>query len=190
MVVAEKALEGRQADALLHGGDSEGVAEDVGTGGAGQAGALGHPLHEALDRPRGHLEAVVEREIGLEEDSDAGGQGNHPRLTLGAVGTALAVKEAEAGGLPVEVLGGEAGELGDPEAGVEEGEDHELLVGRRAGVGEAGGLVGREGLAFVLVPRREGHGLGGAPVVANVIEELGVALVLGEPGGILGGLFV
>jgi hypothetical protein len=56
--------------------------------------------------------------------------------------------------LPEDVLGGQAAQLADAETGVEQGPDDEPLGGRLAGVGEAVGLLGGEGLANVLVGDR------------------------------------
>ena len=84
-------------------------------------------------------------------------QGPHPAghrhdadLGLLAVGAALAL-DPELALLPEDILGGQVAQLADAEAGVEEGPDDELLGGRLAGVGQAVGLLGGEGLADVLV---------------------------------------
>jgi hypothetical protein len=56
--------------------------------------------------------------------------------------------------LPEDVLGGQAAQLADAETGVEQDPSDETLGGRLAGVGEAVGLLGGEGLANVLVEDR------------------------------------
>src|SRR4051794_23390778 len=65
-------------------------------------------------------------------------------------GAALAL-EPELALLPQDVLGGEGAELGDAQAGVEQGPDDEAFGGGLARVGEPVGLVGGERLAGVLV---------------------------------------
>jgi hypothetical protein len=57
--------------------------------------------------------------------------------------------------LPVDVPSGEAGQLGHPQAGVEQGPDDKAFVVRGAGVGEDGSLVLGERFALVLIGHAE-----------------------------------
>jgi hypothetical protein len=102
-------------------------------------------------RPDG--EVLADGEVVLQQRPNPAGHGHVADLGLLAVGAALAA-DPELALLPEDVLGGQVAQLADAEAGVEQGPDDELLGGRLAGVGEAVGLLGGEGLADVLV----GHG--------------------------------
>jgi hypothetical protein len=86
----------------------------------------------------------------FQQGPHAAGHGHDADLGLLAIGAALA-PDPELALLPGDVLGCQGAQLDDAEAGVEQGPDDELLGGRLAGVGEAVGLLGGEGLAYVLV---------------------------------------
>ena len=94
--------------------------------------------------------SLLQGEVVLQQGPHPAGHRHDADLGLLAVGAALA-PDPELALLPEDVLGGQVAQLADAEAGVEQGPDDELLGGRLAGVGEAVGLLGGEGLADVLV---------------------------------------
>ena len=61
------------------------------------------------------------------------------------------VRDAEGALLPLDVVPGQGAELRDPEYRIQQGPDDQLLLEAPAGVGEAIGLFGPEGLADELV---------------------------------------
>src|SRR5574341_1606869 len=97
--------------------------------GAGDMRAIGNALEDALNGTRRHANGVMDCKVSIYERAHTVGKGNDAALCLRAIGPALAV-DHEAMVLPVDVFSGESGELGNPQAGVEERPDNQaLLVG-------------------------------------------------------------
>lgn len=71
MVVAEDFLEGRKRDTLADRVYRECLPQDMWRGLAGDAGALGDAADNAVERPDGDTERVVDREMALKEGTRA-----------------------------------------------------------------------------------------------------------------------
>ena len=121
--------------------------------GAGNAGAVRHVLDEELEAAHAQAQRVMQRKVPLDERLEAVGERKNAALGLAPIGPALAV-DGEPMPLPVDVVLREASQLGDPQAGIKERPDHELLQVGGAGVGQAVGFVRGQGFTLVLV----GHG--------------------------------
>ena len=111
---------------------------------------LGFLLDQVLGPPLLDGELLLEGEVVLQQGPYPAGHRHDAELGPLAVGAALA-PDAELPLLPEDVLGGEIAQLAHEESGVEQGPDDELLGRRLAGIGQAVGLLGGEGLADVLV---------------------------------------
>jgi hypothetical protein len=149
-IVAQEALQGRQRDAFLDRRDREGVAQHVGGHRPRDTGAIGDTLHEELHRPGRQANGILECKMVGNEGLQAGGERDDAPLRTAAVGTAFAV-DRQPLPLPVDLRRGEARQLRDPQAGIQEGLDDELLPHRLAGLRQAGRFLGPQGLALELV---------------------------------------
>lgn len=160
VVVAQDPLESGEADALPDRVDRERMPKDMGRRHARDATAVRDALHDPVDRAAGEADGFMDREVVLEEGTDAAG--NRDDATLRRLPERAALSEdrhAERAGLPLDLLTRQRRELGDPEPCVDERPDNEFLFETLAGVHEAGRFLDGEWFAAVLV----GHGrLGGA----------------------------
>ena len=111
---------------------------------------IGNALHHPLYCSLGHTDRVMRGKVVLKKCLDPRGHGNDPTLRAFPVGTPFSVNRYPVS-LPVDVITVELRELSDPEPGVEKRPDNQALLEGLAGVGEAGGFLLDEGLAFVLV---------------------------------------
>ena len=134
-----KHLEVTGAQALFDAGGGEGVAQDVGGDLLGDAGAVGDAADDLLDAAGGVVEGVIKGKIIGQESKGAFRKRHDAALCLFAEGAAFAVDQ-EAAVLPEDVLLGEAGELRDAQAGIEQGGYDDFLDAGAAGVGEAVGV--------------------------------------------------
>jgi hypothetical protein len=93
------------------------------------AGFVRKALENALNGAGCHANCVMDRKVAVNERAYPVSEGNDAALGLRAVDTAFAVDHQPVV-LPVNVLSGESGQLGDSQAGIEQCPDNEtLLVG-------------------------------------------------------------
>jgi hypothetical protein len=121
--------------------------------GAARVRTVGNVLDQYLDGARCQAQGVMQRKVSLQQGLDARREGNDPAFGLGPIRPTLAI-DHEAVALPVNILFFQLREFRDPEPGIKQRPDDELLGVRLAGVRQSSGFVLGQGFAFELV----GHG--------------------------------
>jgi len=95
------------------------MAQDVGGNLLGDAGAVGDPPDDLLDAAGGVAEGVVKGKIIGQDSKGSFGERDDAAFCFLAERAALAVDQ-EPAVLPEDILFGEAGQLGNAQAGVEQ----------------------------------------------------------------------
>ena len=116
----------------------------------GDAGAVGDAADDLLYAAGGVAKGVVKGKVIGQDGEGSFGERHNAAFCFLAERAALAVDQ-EPAILPEDVLFGEAGQLRDAQAGVQESRDNDFLDSGAAGVGEAVGVLVGEGFALVLV---------------------------------------
>jgi len=148
-VVAEQFLKGPEADATFQTAHSKGVAQDVGADWLRYACAVGQSLDDALNLAGADTKGVLHGVVVLDETSDAGGHRKNPNLRPLAKRASFA-PDSQAFLLPLNITFGQIRQLGDPDTGVEQGEDDQLFTGGVADLDEPVDVGVVQGFTLVL----------------------------------------
>ena len=105
--MSEEPLQRRQGDISLHGGDGEGMPQDVRAHRTADARAVCHALDDALDGARPHTEHLMERKMSLYEGLYPRRERDNPSLGFAPIGASLPI-DHKTMPLPLNVVTAEA----------------------------------------------------------------------------------
>ena len=148
--MAEKRLQRADADSFLDAANGKGVAKSVWGYRLRDPCFAGDRFHYPLNRPDRQARAILKSQHGLRDGSNSFTHGDNPALALAAVWTPFA-EDNDTTLLPLDVLAGKAGKLGDPKPGVKKRPDDELLFEGLASVYKKVDLPRVQRLTFVLI---------------------------------------
>ncbi len=107
MVMSEEPLQRRQGDISLHGGNGEGMPQDVRAHRTAYACEVGHALNDALYGPRPHTDRLMERKVSFYKGLYARCERDNPTLGFAPVGAPLPMDNKTVP-LPVYIVTAEA----------------------------------------------------------------------------------
>lgn len=84
-VMTQEALQSRQGDPFLDGGDGKGVTQDVGHDRPANVSAGRHTFDKHLDSAGSHAQCVVQRKVSLQQGLYTRREGNDAALGLTAI---------------------------------------------------------------------------------------------------------